>query len=361
MSMVRNNLSDGRINELEVHNKQSDNQLSGIVKRYVNRRNLTIAGAALLLLVLPLVAAWLDEPYLLTLFSRILIYALAAVSLDLILGFGGMVSLGHAAFFGIGAYTVCILSVHGFEGTPVLSWPVPIGGNENALLLWPAAILLSAAAAAVIGALSLRTSGMHFIMITLAFAQMLYYFFVSLEAYGGDDGISLFARNHLPGLNLADDRQFYYLCLAALAAFLFLADRLVRSRFGMVIRGCKENEPRMRSLGFPTFRYRLICFVIAGAGAGLAGALITNQTEYVSPGLLHWTRSGEILVMVLLGGMGTLFGPVLGAMTLLLMEELLSIYTEHWMVYLGPFLVLVVLFAKRGVFGWIAGGNGNHG
>jgi branched-chain amino acid transport system permease protein len=202
---------------------------------------------------------------------------------------------------------------------------------------------------------------MHFIMITLAFAQMLYYFFVSLEAYGGDDGISLFSRNTFAGLDLADDKQFYYLCLAALAAFLFFSYRLVHSRFGMVIRGCRENERRMRSLGFPTFRYRLVCFVIAGAGAGLAGALIANQTEYVSPGLMHWTRSGEILVMVLLGGMGTLFGPVLGAATLLLLEEILSIYTEHWMVCLGPFLILVVLFAKRGIYGLIAGGNGNHG
>ncbi|MGD8267453.1 MAG: branched-chain amino acid ABC transporter permease [Desulfobacterales bacterium] len=327
----------------------------------MKRKALAIAGGAGLLLVLPLVAEVADEPYLVSLFSRILIYALAAVSLDLILGFGGMVSLGHAAFFGLGAYVVCILSVHGFEGTPVVTWPIQLGGHLSALVLWPAAVVLAALAAAVIGALSLRTSGMHFIMITLAFAQMLYYFFVSLEAYGGDDGISLLARNQLPGIDLGDDRQFYYLCLAALAGFLLLAYRLVDSRFGMVIRGCKANERRMKSLGFPTFRYRLVCFVIAGAGAGLAGALIANQTEYVSPGLLHWTRSGEILVMVLLGGMGTLFGPVLGAMALLLMEELLSIYTEHWMVYLGPFLVLVVLFAKRGILGWIVGGNGHHG
>ena len=197
-------------------------------------------------------------------------------------------------------------------------------------------------------------------MITLAFAQMLYYFFVSLETYGGDDGISLFARNTIPGIDLGDDRQFYYLCLAALAAFLFFAWRLVYSRFGMVIRGCKENERRMKSLGFATFRYQLVCFIIAGAGAGLAGALIANQTEYVSPGLMHWTRSGEILVMVLLGGMGTLFGPVLGAAALLLVEELLSIYTEHWMVYLGPLLILVVLFARRGLFGWLAGGGAAH-
>jgi branched-chain amino acid transport system permease protein len=327
----------------------------------IKRKSLSIAIGAALLIVLPVLAGMADEPYLVSLFSRILIYALAAVSLDLILGFGGMVSLGHAAFFGIGAYVVCILSVHGFEGTPILSWPFELGGHQSGWILWPAAVFLSAAAAAVIGTLSLRTTGMHFIMITLAFAQMLYYFFVSLEAYGGDDGISLFSRNTLSGVDLANDTQFYYLCLAALAGFLFFSHRLVHSRFGMVIRGCRENERRMRSLGFPTFRYRLVCFIIAGAGAGLAGALIANHTEYVSPGLMHWTRSGEILVMVLLGGMGTLFGPVLGAATLLLLEEFLSIYTEHWMVYLGPFLVIVVLFAKRGIYGWIAGGNGHHG
>ena len=326
----------------------------------MNRRTLAISVGAVLLAVLPVVAAAVDEPYLVTLFSRILIYALAAASLDLMLGFGGMVSLGHAAFFGIGAYVVSILSFHAFDGTPLLSWPIVFDGQQSALVVWPLAVLLAAAAAAVIGALSLRTSGMHFIMITLAFAQMLYYFFVSLEAYGGDDGLSLFARNTFPGVDLGSDRQFYYLCLAALAAFLFFAWRLVHSRFGMVIRGCRENERRMKSLGFATYRYRLVCFIIAGAGAGLAGALIANQTEYVSPGLMHWTRSGEILVMVLLGGMGTLWGPVLGAASLLLMEEVLSIYTEHWMVFLGPFLVLVVLFAKRGIYGWIAGGGGAH-
>jgi branched-chain amino acid transport system permease protein len=327
----------------------------------VNRRTIAVSIGAIGLLVLPVAAGLADEPYLVSLFSRILIYALAAVSLDLMLGFGGMVSLGHAAFVGIGAYVIAILSLHGFEGTPVISWPMTITGSESALLLWPAAVALSAGAAALIGALSLRTSGMHFIMITLAFAQMLYYFFVSLEVYGGDDGLSLFTRNTLPGVDLGDDHQFYYLCLAALSAFLFLSWRLIHSRFGMVIRGCRENERRMKSLGFAAFRYRLVCFVIAGAGAGLAGALIANQTEYVSPGLMHWTRSGQILVMVLLGGMGTLFGPVLGAATLLLLEELLSIYTEHWMVYLGPFLILVVLFAKRGIYGVIAGNNGNHG
>ena len=315
------------------------------------RKTVFIGAGAALLLLFPLIAEIAGEPYLISLFSRILIYALAAVSLDLILGYGGMVSLGHAAFFGIGAYVTGILAFHSVEGSPILSWPFPISGSENGLIAWPLAVVLSGLAAGIIGALSLRTSGMHFIMITLAFAQMLYYFFVSLEAYGGDDGLSLFSRNTFTGMNLGNDTHFYYLCLVLLGLFLFFSHRLVHSRFGMVIRGSRENDRRMKALGFPTYRYKLACFIIAGAGAGLAGALIANQTEYVSPGLIHWTRSGEILVMVLLGGMGTLFGPVLGAATLLLLEEILAIYTEHWMVYLGPFLVVVVLFARRGIYG----------
>jgi branched-chain amino acid transport system permease protein len=325
------------------------------------RKHLFLGIGGFLLLVLPPVAQAVGETYLISLFSRILIYALAAVSLDLILGYGGMVSLGHAAYFGIGAYVVGISAFHSVEGIALISWPLQVGGQELGLIVWPAAVCISALFAAVIGALSLRTSGMHFIMITLAFAQMLYYFFVSLEAYGGDDGLSLFSRNTLPGLDIGSDTVFYYVCLGLLAAFLFLAQRMVHARFGMVIQGCQANERRMQALGFPTYRYRLTCFIIAGAGAGLAGALIANQTEYVSPGLLHWTRSGEILVMVLLGGMGTLFGPVLGAATLLLLEEFLAIYTEHWMVYLGPFLILVVLFAKRGIYGLIVGEETDNG
>jgi branched-chain amino acid transport system permease protein len=317
----------------------------------LTRKTVFIGTGAALLLLLPLIAGITDEPYLISLFSRILIYALAAVSLDLILGFGGMVSLGHAAFFGVGAYVAGILAYHSVEGTPILSWPFQINGSESGLIVWPLAVVLSGLVAGIIGALCLRTSGMHFIMITLAFAQMLYYFFVSLEAYGGDDGLSLFSRNTFAGMDLGQDVYFYYLCLVLLALFLLFSHRLIHSRFGMVIRGSCENDRRMKALGFPTYRYKLVCFIIAGAGAGLAGALIANQTEYVSPGLMHWTRSGEILVMVLLGGMGTLFGPVLGAATLLLLEEVLAIYTEHWMVFLGPFLIVVVLFARRGIYG----------
>ena len=327
----------------------------------ISRKSISLACSALLLIALPALASMAGEPYIVSLFTRILIYALAAASLDLILGYGGLVSLGHAAFFGIGAYAVGILANHDFEETALISWPLVIPGSESALVAWPVAIVVAALLATFIGALSLRTSGMHFIMITLAFAQMLFYFFVSLEGYGGDDGLSLFSRNTLPGLDLGDDIQFYYVCLILLIAFLFLAGRMVESRFGMVIRGSRDNEKRMLSLGFPTYRYKLLCFIIAGATAGLAGALIANQVEYVSPGLMHWTRSGVILVMVLLGGSGTLYGPVLGAAAFLLLEEGLSIYTEHWMVYFGPALILVVLFARHGLYGILVGKEKRHG
>jgi branched-chain amino acid transport system permease protein len=319
------------------------------------RRRLLWYALGALLLLLPPLAGLADEPFMVSLFSRILIYAIAAVSLDLLLGFGAMVSLGHAAFFGVGAYVVGILAFHATQGTPLASGLLPLPGTNNALVSWPLAIVVSALAATAIGALSLRTSGIYFIMITLAFAQMLFYFFVSLETYGGDDGLSIWSRNDLLGLDLADDTTFYYVSLASLTIFLLICRRLVKSRFGMVIQGCAQNERRMRALGFPTYRYKLVCFAIAGAGAGLAGALIANQTEYVSPALLHWTRSGELLVMVILGGMGTLIGPVLGAITLILGEDLLAMVTEYWQLYLGAFLVLVVLTTRRGIYGLLVG------
>lgn len=316
------------------------------------RKTLFVAVGAILLLMLPPAAGYFGETYMISLFTRVIIYALATVSLDLLIGYGGLVSLGHAAFVGIGAYVTGILYFHGFEGEPLLGF---IGGTDNALIVWPLAVLISAGFALIIGSLSLRTSGMHFIMITLAFAQMLYYFGVGLEKYGGDDGLSLYSRNRLAGLDLSDDVQFYYVCLVILFAFLFFASRLVSSRFGLVLRGAAGNMRRIQTLGIPGRRYKLVCFVIGGAGAGLAGALLANQTEYVSPGLLHWTLSGELMVMVLLGGLGSLFGPVLGAAVYLLLEETLAMYTEHWMVYLGPILILVVIFAKRGLFGVVVG------
>ena len=323
------------------------------------RAVLTAAGAAALA-ALPPAAAALDESFLIGLFTRIFIYALAAVSLDLILGFGGMVSFGHSAYFGAGAYVVGILSFHAADGGSPAGWS-SLAGLESALTAWPLAAAAAAVLALLVGAVSLRTSGMYFIMITLAFAQMLYYFFVSLEAYGGDDGLGIGRRNRVPGLDLENETVFYYVCLAALAVFLLLGRRLVHSRFGMVLQGCKENEQRMQALGFPVYRYKLAGFVLAGAVAGLAGALMANYMGFVSPGLMHWTVSGEIMVMVILGGMGTLMGPVVGAAALLLLEEALSAYMEHWMVVLGPLLVLVVLFARYGVWGWLRPGRDSVG
>lgn len=300
-----------------------------------DRRWLVLVCLFMIFLLIPLY----DEPFYIRLFTRIMIYGMVALSLDLLLGYGGMVNLGHAAFLGIGAYTVGILAQHGIQS----GWSA-----------WPLAVGVSALIALVIGAISLRTSGVYFIMITLAFAQMLYYFVVSLEEYGGDDGMPMWNRNTFGGLiDLSHQITFYYLVLALLLLLLYFSHRLIYSRFGMVIRGIRENEQRMRSLGYATFRYKLVCFVLAGVIAGLAGALIANQTQYISPAFMHWTRSGELIIMVVLGGMRSLVGPVIGAMTLLLLEDILSSYTAHWMIILGPVLIGIVLFAKRGLYGFL--------
>ena len=299
-------------------------------------------GAAV---VFPFAADALGGGYYVGVATRVMIFALAASSLNLVVGYGGMISFGHAAFFGAGAYSVAILAQE---------------GAVSALAAWPLAVAVSAACALVIGAVSLRTRGLYFIMITLAFAQMLYYFFVSLKAYGGEDGINLAARSRLPGLDLRDDATFYLVVLALLAVCLYLLKRLAASRFGAVLRGIRENEGRMTALGFPTFRFRLVCFVIAGGVAGLAGALIVNQHGFVSPNLLHWTQSGTLLVMLILGGVGRLYGGVAGAAAMLLLEELLSNWTGYWQFSLGLVLLFVVLRAPGGIGSWFARGN-SHG
>jgi len=299
-------------------------------------------GAAV---VFPFAADALGGGYYVGVATRVMIFALAASSLNLVVGYGGMISFGHAAFFGAGAYSVAILAQEGVV---------------SALAAWPLAAAVSAACALVIGAVSLRTRGLYFIMITLAFAQMLYYFFVSLKAYGGEDGINLAARSRLPGLDLRDDATFYLVVLALLAVCLYLLKRLAASRFGAVLRGIRENEGRMTALGFPTFRFRLVCFVIAGGVAGLAGALIVNQHGFVSPNLLHWTQSGTLLIMLILGGVGRLYGGVAGAAAMLLLEELLSNWTGYWQFSLGLVLLFVVLRAPGGIGSWFARGN-SHG
>ena len=304
----------------------------------IARRSVLLAGGLLLLALVPPVAAMLNQPFYVDVFRRVMIYAIAAVSLDLILGYGGMVSFGHAGYLGIGAYAVGIPAFYGIY---------------NGYLQWTIAVVASAAVALVIGAISLRTTGVSFIMITLAFTQMLYYLGNSIEEYGGDDGMRLAARSTFAGLvDLRSPTTFYYVVLGLLVLSLLIGHRVINSRFGMVIRGARSNEPRMRAIGFSPFRYRLVAFVIAGAMCGLAGALLVNHTDFVTPEFMHWTRSGDIMFMVILGGMGTLGGPVLGAVVLRLLEDLiLPSWTQHWQAILGPFLVLVVLFAKRGLVG----------
>jgi len=316
-----------------------------------NRKMIVNLIGLAIFLILPLLTKLFDQEYLLSLFSLILIYGLAAASLDVILGFGGMISLGHAVFMGIGGYVVGILAFHKYDGSLIFGFV----GTENSLITWPIAILAAGIFGLVTGAISLRTKGMYFIMITLAFAQMGYYFFVSLSKYGGSDGLSLYNRNEFLAFDLGDDVTFYYFCLAILVLFLTIAYRVVNSHFGKVISACNQNEQRVQVLGFASYRYKLAIYTFAAAFAGLAGALLTNQNEFASPELLSWTKSGELIVMVILGGMGTLFGPVLGAATFLLMEYFLSMYTEHWMVILGPFLIVVVLFAKKGLYGLLVG------
>lgn len=267
--------------------------------------------------------------------TRILIFALAATSLNLILGFGGLVSFGHAAFVGVGAYTVAILMQ---------------AGVVSAWVAWPVAMLASAGMALLIGLVSLRTQGVYFIMITLAFAQMLYYLVISLKAYGGDDGLSLASRSSLGlGLDLGQDVHFYYVTLVLLVAVLVLMVRLLNARFGHVLQAIRENEVRMTALGFAVFRYKLVAFTVAGALAGLAGALLANQGSFVSPALMQWSQSGMLMIMVILGGVGHLYGGVLGAIVFLLLEEFLSHYTIHWQLGLGAVLLGVVLMAPNGL------------
>jgi branched-chain amino acid transport system permease protein len=304
---------------------------------WLNLRNAFVVALVVMLALVPVYAALIGNYFLMSLFTRIVILAMAAVSLNLIMGFGGMVSFGHAAYLGIGGYAIGILAKEGIN---------------SGFLQWPLALAMSALFALAVGALSLRTRGVYFIMITLAFAQMVYYVAIGLDRYGGDDGMTIYKRSQFGDLiNLSNKTAFYYLCLVLLLVAVYIVWRIVNSRFGMVIQGARSNDRRMRAIGFPTYRYKLVCFVIAGTMCGLSGALLANHTDFVSPSMMYWTRSGDLIVMVVLGGMGSLFGPVLGAVALLVLEEVLSGVTEYWQIILGPMLLLVVLFARGGIDG----------
>jgi len=293
---------------------------------------LLLGGLALV----PVVASAIGEPYYVTLFTRIVVLALAASGLNLILGYGAMVSFGHSMYVGIGAYAVGILAYHGV-------------GNGWAQLA--VALVVGALFALVIGAVCLRTSGVAFIMITLAFAQMAYFLAISLKQYGGDDGLSIAARSDFGVFTLESNTVLYYVAFALLAATLFVSHRVVHSRFGMVLRGCRVNERRMAALGFPTLRYRLVAYVISALVCVVAGVLLANLAKFAAPSYLAWQASGDLIVMIVLGGMGTIVGPAAGAVALLVLEEILSGWTTHWMIVLGPLIVLIVLTAKKGFYG----------
>jgi branched-chain amino acid transport system permease protein len=289
------------------------------------------------LAAVPLLGFFMRDGYVLSLVSRVMIFALAALALDLILGFGALVSFGHAAFIGIGAYAMGILSSHGIR---------------DAAMALPVAMLASGLFALVTGAISLRTKGVYFIMITLAFGQMAFYTASSLRPYGGDDGLTVAGRSLVFGWRaIENDRVFYYVVFAALLGIYLLLRTVVGSRFGRVLQACRDNPQRVVAIGLDPYPFQLAAYVIAGVIAGVAGFLLANQTEFVSPAYMSWQRSGELIVMVVLGGMGTLHGAVLGAAAFLLIEEWLSGFTEHWKVIFGPFLVLVVLFARGGLMG----------
>jgi len=302
------------------------------------KRQLLFWGiVAVVLLLLPPLAVKLGQTYYIDLVRRIMILAIAAASLNLILGYGGLVSFGHAAYLGVGAYAVGILGFYGIAN----------GWGHLAV-----AVGASALVALAIGAVSMRTSGIYFIMITLAFTQMLYYLGISLAEFGGDDGMRLKAKSDFGALvDLKDPVQFYYLALGVMLAFVYLVHRIVNSRFGLALRAAKSNEARSRAIGFSPYPVRLAAFVIAGAMCGVAGALYANHTNYITPGLMSWHQSGELMFMVILGGMATAAGPVLGTFALLVLEEILKGWTQYWQVVLGPLLVLSVIFFKRGLAG----------
>lgn len=304
------------------------------------RRRIAAVFVLLGLLALPWTLRATGQEFYVSFASRVLIMALAATSLNLVIGFGGMVSFGHAAFFGAGAYCVAVLAE---------------AGVGSASIAWPAAIGVAGLLALLVGAVSLRTRGVYFIMITLAFAQMIFYLVLSLKNWGGDDGLRLAQRSAFGGLDLKDDTTFYFVVLGILAFVLFMLDRIAHSRFGRVIQSIRENEVRMEALGYPVYSFKLVCFALGGALAGLAGALMVNQAGLASPNLLHWMQSGLLMVMIVIGGVGSVFGGVVGAVLMLVCEEAFVEITPHWQIGLGLVLLAVVLWAPLGIaglFGW---------
>ena len=326
-----------------------------IAERYVN-----LIVLALLLLV-PLWAYAMDEPFTITLATRVAILALAAVGLNIALGMGGLVSLGHAIFFGIGGYAMGILAYHAQNYTPLEIGPLVIEGTKSMPIIWFVAISASALAGLLIGLLSLRTSGVYFIMITLAFGQMFYYFSISWSEYGGEDGLSIYVRNEFPGLNTLDPIQFFGICFALLCLVLLFNARLLKSPFGLALNAARQVPLRVETVGLNPMRLKLLAFIMSGVITGLAGALFADLNRFVSPAMFNWHFSGELMVLVILGGVGRLCGPVAGASLYVILEHFLGGFTDFWQVFLGAILLIIVLFARGGLVGLVTGKGGNHG
>jgi branched-chain amino acid transport system permease protein len=299
------------------------------------RRTILPAAIFVFLAITPPLAILAGEGFLVLIATRAMIAGMAALALDLVLGVGGLIGFGHAAFIGIGAYAVGIAATHGWT---------------EGLAVFPLAVLAAAAFALATGAVSLRTRGVYFIMITLAFGQMAYFTATSLSAYGGENGLTLQDRSTVAGTDLlAGGTMFFYVVFVLLLAAYLACRMVVASRFGRVLRGCRQNPVRMQAIGVDPYRYQLVAYTMSGAIAGLAGALYANHSEFVSPALMSWHRSGELIVMVVLGGVGTLHGAIIGALAYFALEEVLAGVTEHWRIILGLLLVVIVLAGRGGL------------
>lgn len=317
------------------------------------RREVIVNSIILFTLVITAVVLYLlGENYYVNLVNRVVIFAIAGVGLNLALGYGGMVSLGHAAFFGLGAYVSGVAAFHFGESSLFL---FGISGSNQLLIIWLITIIFTAVVALVIGLISIRTTGVYFIMITLAFAQMLYYFAISLPTYGGEDGLLMLSRNQFPFIDMDNEISFFAICFAILLISLALTSRIMSARFGAALDVAKMNDIRLATAGINPFPIKLIAFIISAIITGLAGSLFAELNRFVSPSLMSWQMSGEIIIFILLGGVGRLYGPVIGAALFVLLETFIGGYTEHWKLFLGLVLLGIVLFAKGGLMQLLAG------
>lgn len=318
----------------------------------MNRRDTLSSVLCLTILAaVALLALLMDRPYIITLATKVCILGMAGVGLNLALGYGGLVSLGHALFFGIGGYVAGILASHALNYEPIMESPWLLEGTTRMLIIWPVAALVCGLFAWLIGALSLRTTGVYFIMITLAFAQMVYYFAISWPSYGGEDGLSVYLRSTFPGLNTMTGMHFFAIAFVWLVLAMGLTSRLVQSRFGLALQAARQNPLRVSAVGISPYKVQLTAFVISGIITGIAGALYTDLNRFVSPAVLGWHTSGEIMVFVILGGVARLAGPVVGAAAFIILEQTLGGVSENWQFWLGAVLIVVVLHGRGGIIG----------